>query len=275
MTWNQRVSRSTAYVLLIVGAFAMILPFFWMVSTSLKPANEVMLMPPKWIPSTLQIGNYAEAFKVAPFGRYFLNSLLIVVVCTLGELLTTILAAFAFSRLHFYGRDLLFAVLLGTMMVPGEVLIIPNYVLVSELGWIDRYESLMIPWLASIFAIFLLRQYFLSVPLSLYQAARLDGSGDWRYLWHIMVPLAKPALITIALLKAIGSWNAFLWPLIVTNSEEMRTLPVGLTAFTYEAGTVFELFMAASTVIILPMVLLYLFLQRYIIEGISRSGLKG
>lgn len=262
-------------MLLILGSVLMLLPFAWMISTSLKPANEVMMLPPTWIPSEIQWDNYAEAWGMAPFGRYFLNSLIVTVLSTIGELITTILAAYAFSRISFYGRDVIFALLLGTMMVPGEVLLIPNFVTLSNLGWIDRYEALIVPWIASIFAIFLLRQFFLGIPKELSLAAKVDGCNDFRFLWSVMVPLAKPALITIALLKVIGSWNAFLWPLIVTNSKEMRTLPVGLTSFSTEAGTIYELLMAASTMIILPMIILYLIVQKYILQGISRAGLKG
>jgi multiple sugar transport system permease protein len=269
------LSKGTIYFLLILGSVLMLLPFLWMISTSVKPANEVMAMPPVWIPSEFKWENYTEALRIAPFGRYFWNSLVVTVLSTLGELLTTILAAYAFSRIQFYGRDICFAVLLGTMMVPGEVLLIPNFVTLSNLGWIDSYKALIVPWIASIFAIFLLRQYFLGIPRELSYAAKVDGCSDFKFLWLIMVPLAKPALITIALLKAIGSWNAFLWPLIVTNSHEMRTLPVGLTAFTTEAGTIYELFMAAATMVILPMIMLYLIMQKYIVEGISRTGMKG
>ncbi|KMY52163.1 ABC transporter permease [Peribacillus loiseleuriae] len=253
----------------------MILPFVWMISTSLKAPNEVMIMPPKWIPDIFHWDNYVTAWTMAPFARYTLNSLVVVIASTIGELITTILAAYAFSRINFYGRDIAFAVLLGTMMVPGEVLLIPNFVTLANLGWIDQYEALIIPWLASIFSIFLLRQFFLSIPKELSFAAKIDGCSDFRFLWSIMVPLAKPALITIALLKAIGSWNAFLWPLIVTSSENMRTLPVGLTSFSTDAGTMYELLMAASTMIILPMIILYIILQKYIIEGVARAGIKG
>jgi multiple sugar transport system permease protein len=263
------------YALLTAGSIAMVLPFLWMISTSLKSPSEVMIMPPKWFPSKLNWSNYTKAWEMASFSHYLLNSVIVMVTTTIGELITTILAAFAFSRLRFYGRDTLFTVLLGTMMVPGEVLLIPNYVTLSQFGWIDHYEALIVPWLASIFAIFLLRQYFLGIPDQLYYAARIDGSGDFNYLWNIMVPLAKPALVTIALFKAIGSWNAFLWPLIVTNTKEMRTLPVGLTTFTTEAGTDYELLMAASAIIVLPMLLLYFIFERYLIEGISRGGMKG
>ncbi|WBL15867.1 carbohydrate ABC transporter permease [Sutcliffiella sp. NC1] len=269
------LSKGFIYIILIVGSMLMLLPFVWMLSTSLKSSGEVMMMPPVWIPSDWRWDNYETAWGMAPFARYTVNSIIVTVLSTIGELLTTILAAYAFSRINFYGRDIVFAVLLGTMMVPGEVLLIPNYVTLSELGWIDRYPALIVPWLASIFSIFLLRQFFLGIPRELSYAAKIDGCSNFRFLWTIMVPLAKPAIVTILLLKAIGSWNAFLWPLIVTQSKEMRTLPVGLTSFSTEAGTVYELLMAASTMIILPMIILYLILQKYIIEGVAKAGIKG
>ncbi|GAA0445389.1 MAG: carbohydrate ABC transporter permease [Bacillota bacterium] len=275
MVKKEAMSKGFIYLLLTLGALLMLLPFVWMISTSLKASNEVMIMPPQWIPGDFQWENYSKAFEVAPFARYAFNSFFVLIASTLGELITTILAAYAFSRVQFYGKNIIFAILLGTMMVPGEVLLTPNFVTLVNLGWIDQYEALIVPWLASIFSIFLLRQFFLGIPQELSYAAKIDGCSDFKFLWTIMVPLAKPALITIVILKAIGSWNAFLWPLIVTNSEEMRTLPVGLTAFSTETGTVYELLMAASTMIILPMIILYIILQKYIIEGVAKAGLKG
>lgn len=275
MVKKEAMSKGFIYLLLTLGALLMLLPFVWMISTSLKASNEVMIMPPQWIPGDFQWENYSKAFEVAPFARYAFNSIFVLIASTLGELITTILAAYAFSRVQFYGENIIFAILLGTMMVPGEVLLTPNFVTLVNLGWIDQYEALIVPWLASIFSIFLLRQFFLGIPQDLSYAAKIDGCSDFKFLWTIMVPLAKPALITIVILKAICSWNAFLWPLIVTNSEEMRTLPVGLTAFSTETGTVYELLMAASTMIILPMIILYIILQKYIIEGVAKAGLKG
>ncbi|GAA5416578.1 L-arabinose transport system permease protein AraQ [Paraliobacillus ryukyuensis] len=269
------LSKSTIYILLAIGAVFMLLPFVWMLSTSLKAPNEVMAMPPVWIPSELNWDNFTEALAVAPFDRYFVNSLIVTVISTIGELVTTILAAYAFSRINFFGKNIIFAVLLGTMMVPGEVLLIPNFVTLSNLGWIDTYQALIVPWTASVFAIFLLRQFFLGVPKELSFAAKVDGCSEFRFLWYVMVPLAKPALITVALLKIINSWNAFLWPLIVTNSQELRTLPVGLSAFTTEAGIKYELLMAASTMVVVPMLILFFIMQKYIIAGVARSGLKG
>lgn len=253
----------------------MLLPFYWMLTTSLKTPDEVVMMPPQWIPASWKWDNYRIAWEAAPFARYSLNSVLVTLLSTAGELLTSILAAFAFARLRFYGRQMLFFLLLATMMIPGEILLAPNFVTLTELGWIDRYEALIVPWTANAFAIFLFRQYFLGIPDELYEAARIDGSGDFRYMWRMVVPLSVPVIITSALIKMIGSWNAFLWPLIVTNSVEMRTLPVGLTAFVYDTGKNYELLMAASSLIILPMIVLYLAMQKHVIEGIARTGIKG
>ncbi|MGG6312864.1 carbohydrate ABC transporter permease [Paenibacillus macerans] len=267
--------RALIYAVLVLGGLTMILPFYWMITTSLKTPDEVVMLPPQWIPPSWKWGNYRVAWEAAPFGRYLLNSMIVTLLSTLGELITSILAAFAFAQLRFYGRELLFSLLLATMMIPGEILLTPNFVTLTELGWIDRYEALIVPWTASVFAIFLFRQYFLGIPEELYAAARIDGSGDFTYLWRIMVPLAGPVIITSGLIKVIGSWNAFLWPLIVTNSAEMRTLPVGLTAFVYDTGKNYELLMAASSMIILPMIALYLSMQKYVVEGIARTGIKG
>ncbi|AFS79434.1 putative carbohydrate uptake ABC transporter permease protein [Gottschalkia acidurici 9a] len=275
MRRQNSVKITVTYMLLIIGAIFILLPFIWMITTSLKPSNEVLIMPPKWIPSKLMWENYKIAFQSAPFKRYFINSIFVTTVVTLCELFTTILAAFAFSRIRFKGRDILFSILIATMMVPGEVLIIPNFVTLSNLGWIDTYKALIIPWCASIFAIFLLRQYFLGIPEQLYYAAKIDGCSDSRYLWSIMVPIAKPALMTLAILKIVGSWNSFMWPLIVTNSDNMRTLPVALSAFSSEAGTQHNVLMAASTMIIFPVFIIYLILQKHIVAGVSRTGMKG
>ncbi|SHK24134.1 carbohydrate ABC transporter permease [Paramaledivibacter caminithermalis] len=267
--------KAIAYVILIIGGIITILPFLWMLSTSFKTAEQVYVMPPKLIPSNIMFKNYIEVLERIPFTIYFLNSIFVSITLTILTLITSIFSAFAFSKLRFWGRDTIFSIFLATMMVPGEVLIIPNYVTLSHLGWINTHLALIVPWIVSVFAIFLLRQFFLGIPDELYYAAKVDGCSDFMYIWSIMVPLAKPALITIAMLKMIYSWNEFLWPLIVTNTPKMRTLPVGLAVFTTEAGSHYHLLMAAATMIILPMIILYIILQKYIIEGVSRSGLKG
>lgn len=263
------------YVLLTVGALTMLLPFFWMISTSLKTPGEAVAMPPVWISKNLQINNFISALKAAPFGRYFMNSVIVTIASVAGELVTTILAAYAFARLEFYGKNVLFVLLISTMMVPGELLTIPNFVTLSNWGLINTYASLFLPFLASVFSIYILKEAFEAVPDEIYYAAKVDGCSDWRYLWTVMVPLAKSSIVSIAILAIIGSWNSFMWPLIVTTDQTMRTLPVGLQAFTTEAGTQYELLMAASTIVVIPMIIVYLFLQKYIIEGLASGGSKG
>ena len=272
---TQRLAKFATYAILIFGAAFILLPFVWMISTSLKPDKEVLMMPPKWIPTVLQWKNYVDAFKAVPFFTYLKNSVIVTVLITTCELITTILAAFAFARLEFKGKNLLFMLLVATMMVPGEILIIPNFVTLAQLGWIDTYKAMVAPWATSVFSIFLLRQQFASIPESYYKAARMDGCSDLRYLLTVMVPMSRPTVVSIALLKIINSWNSYFWPLIATNSREMRTLPVGLAYFTTEAGTDYNTLMAFSLMIISPTIIVYLFTQKYIIQGVSKTGLKG
>jgi len=271
---TQRLAKLATYTILIFGAAFILLPFLWMISTSLKPDNEVLLMPPKWIPSALQWKNYVDAFKAVPFFTYLKNSIVVTVAITSCELITSILAAFAFAQLEFKGKNLLFMLLVATMMVPGEILTIPNFVTLARLGWIDSYKAMVAPWATSVFSIFLLRQQFASIPQSYYKAARMDGCSDLRYLFTVMVPMSRPTIVSIALLKIINSWNSYLWPLIATNSREMRTLPVGLAYFSTEAGTDYNALMAFSLMIIMPTIIVYLFTQKYIIQGVSKTGLK-
>ncbi|MFE2774620.1 multiple sugar transport system permease protein [Aerococcus sp. 150760007-1] len=263
------------FVLLTIGAFSMILPFFWMVSTSIKTTGETLAIPPVWLPENWQWSNYETALTMAPFDQYFINSVIITLSSTIGEVITSILAAFAFSKLQFFGKNILFTILISTMMVPFELLMIPTYLTLSKMGMINSYWAMIIPFLASVFSVFLLKQNFEAVPKQLYYAAKVDGASDWRFLWQILVPMSKSSIVTVVILKMIGSWNSFMWPLMVTNETHLRPLPVGLQAFTTEAGTYFELLMAAATIVVLPMIIIYLFLQKYIIKGISNTGVKG
>jgi len=268
--------RQLGYHGLIALAVVMLLPFYWMIITSLKDAREAMAYPPTWWPTRFLWRNYPQAW-VEPevgFGRYYFVSTVTTVLTTVGTLVTSILAAYPFAKMRFLGSGLLFYIILATMMIPGEVLLIPKYIILNSLGWLDTYEALVVPWLASVFSIFLMRQFFRTIPDDLWDASQIDGAGRWRYLWLVMVPLSKPVLITSGLFSFIGTWNSLLWPLIVTSSPEMRTLMVGLQVFTSTAGSEFHLLMAASTFCILPVVVIFFFLQRFFIEGIARSGLK-
>jgi multiple sugar transport system permease protein len=263
------------YLVLIMGALLILLPFIWIFLTSVKGPHEIFTREIVILPERFRWDNYLEVLKLRNFKRYVLNSIIVTASITTGELITTILAAFAFSSMEFRGRDIIFTVLMATMMVPGEVLLIPNFVLLSKLRWINTYKALIIPWCTSVFAIFFLRQYFLGIPRQLYYAARVDNCSDFKYLIRIMVPLAKPAIITIVILKIINSWNSFMWPLIVTNAEEMRTLPIVLSKFSSEAGMDYHILMAATSIIILPMIIIFTLLSNYIIKGVSSSGIKG
>jgi len=253
----------------------MVFPFYWMFITAFKTSAEVNKFPPLWLPGTFRFDNFASAFGMAPFGVYFLNSVVVTLTCVLLTAVTTILGAFAFSRLKFPGREVLFALLLSMMMVPFEMLVITNYTTIIRIGLNDTVPALIVPFTSSIFYTYILRNFFRSVPDSLYYSARVDGAGNWRYLWRVLVPMARPSLVTIVLLNALVAWNSFMWPLMVIKTTRNRTLPFGLYAFTTESGSNPELMMAASTVVVLPMILLFLVARKSIISGVARGGMKG
>jgi multiple sugar transport system permease protein len=264
------------HLLLLAGAVIMLLPFYWMIITAVKPYEETLKFPPTWWTWPFHFENFPGVLRTqALWGRYFLNSAIVTTITTVGEVTLSIFAAYAFARLQFFGKNILFTLFLATMMVPMEVLLVPNYITLTDLGLVNTYGALIIPWLVSVFAIFLLRQHFLSIPKELEEAAKLDGCGHIRFLWQIMVPLSKPAIATIALFKFIGSWNDFLWTLIMTNTPEMRTAPVGLKALMQDEGLQYHLWMAGAVMVMLPVLILFLFAQKQFIEGIARSGLKG
>ena len=263
------------YFLLVIFAIITVFPFYWMISSSLKSGFEVIQTPPTMLPENVMWSNYSTAFSMAPFGRYFINTIIVTVLSIVSTVVISILSAFAFSHLEFKGRDLIFSIFIASMMIPGEVLIVTNFKTISKLGWIDTYRALFIPYMANVLYIYMLREFFLTVPKQLYYAAKVDGASDWKFLWSILVPIAKPSIITICILVGINSWNAFLWPLLVTNSVDMRLVANGLTAFQSDAGNSYELLMAASTIITLPIVIIYIFLHKKIMSGISIGGIKG
>lgn len=271
---SKQAFRIVLYLTLTTVSLAMVFPFAWMILTSLKTQPESILVPPRLLPRTPQWINYLQVWRQIPLLRYFLNTLIVTLLSLLGVLMTSALAAFAFAFRNFRGRDLTFMGLLGMMMIPQPVYLVPAYVILAKLGWLDTFLALIVPWTVNIFSIFLLRQHFKTVPWSLYEAARMDGAGDLRFLWHILLPLSRPVLVTISLFSVIGSWNSFLWPLIVTNSDRVRPLQVGLAYFSQEQGSFWPQLMAASTLAILPLVILYLLAQRQITESFVASGLK-
>jgi multiple sugar transport system permease protein len=249
-------------------------PFFWMLSTALKTTSEAGALPPQLLPSVPRWGNYAEAWKAMQFLHFFGNSVVIATSVTLMVMLSALLAGYAFGQLRFPGKELLFAVYLATMMIPFEVVLIPNFLLVKQLGWYDTYAALIVPWGASVFSVFLLTQFFKSLPNDFHEAAELDGCGRWLYLWKIGAPLATPALATAGLFAFLGSWNSLLWPLLVTKDDRLRPIEVGLRFFLQAEGPRPELLMAASTLAMLPILVLFFLTQRTFVEGVA-AGVKG
>ena len=278
---RQRAVKITVQVLLYaflaVMALIVIFPFYWMIISSLKSTVEYRLPVPSLFPREIMWGNYVEAFSAANLGRLFLNTVLVGIVSTILSLVITVLSAFAFARLEFKGKNTLFAALLATMMIPGELFTITNYVTVTKLGWIDSYTVLIVPFLVSVFYIYLLRQNFLQIPNELYLAAKVDGTGDFKYLCKVMIPLSLPTLISITILKMMGAWNSYIWPRLVTTSDDMRLITNGLRdAFTDMSGQAnIPVQMAAVAVVSAPLFLVFIFLRKYIMKGVSRSGIKG
>jgi multiple sugar transport system permease protein len=266
------------YVFLFVLAFVMIFPFYWMINSSLKTMDEYYLTIPTFYPHEMHFENYSDAMAAAAFDRYMINTLIVGVTSTALSLFITIFAAFAFARLEFKGRDALFSLLLSTMMIPGEMFTVTNFVTVSQLGWIDTYTVLIVPFLVSIFYIFLLRNNFKQIPDALYHAAKVDGTSDMKYLFKVMVPLSMPTIISITILKMMGAWNSYVWPRLVTSSDNMKLITNGLrTAFNDDAsGRInYPLQMAAVTIVSIPLFLVFIFFRKYIMKGVSKSGIKG
>jgi multiple sugar transport system permease protein len=273
MNSRSRWFAALSYVLLSALAAACLVPFVWMVLTALKPDTEVFNLA--WLPSRLAWENFPRAFTFFPFGRFLSNSILVATGGTLLHLLTSVLAAYAFARLRFRGREVLFLLYLGTLMIPQQVTIVPLFVMMRDIGWVDTFWALIVPSAFHALGVFLLRQFFLSIPRELEESALIDGAGRLRILWGIILPLSKPALATLAVFTFIREWNSFLWPLIVTTSPEMRTLSVGLSLFNGQYGTEWHLLMAAATVTLLPTLLIFAFAQRYFVQGIALTGFGG
>jgi multiple sugar transport system permease protein len=267
--------RTLTYLVVAGGALVMIVPFLWMASTAFKEPGAAFDYPPTWIPSPFSFENFREVWTIVPFDRYLFNSLFVAVCITVGEVLTSSLAAYAFARLRFPGRDAIFLMYLATLMIPGQVTIIPNFILMRWFGWIDTYQGLIIPTAFTAFGTFLLRQYFLSIPRELEEAARIDGASYFQVWSRIIMPLASPAIATLAVFSFMGAWNSFLWPYIMINSSEMRTITVALRSFQTDYGTEWGLMMAGSLIAVLPMLVIFLAAQRYFVRGIATTGFGG
>lgn len=265
------------YAFLLVMAVIVLFPFYWMIISSLKTLDEYRMSVPTFFPKRVMFSNYAQAFTSANLGRLFMNTLYVGVVSTILSLIITIFSAFAFARLEFKGKNALFAALLATMMIPGELFTITNYSTVTKLGWINTYTVLIVPFLVSVFYIYLLRQNFMQIPDELYLAAKVDGTSDFKYLCKVMIPLSLPTLISITILKMMGAWNSYIWPRLVANDEAHRMITNGLrNAFTETTGDVnYPVQMAAVALVSFPLFLVFVFLRKYIMKGVSRSGIKG
>lgn len=275
-TTARKVRSGVSHTLLVIVTILFLGPLVYAVSTSLKPADEVFTPAPHLFGSEIRWKNYADAFTFAPFDRYFLNSLFVAVAGTLVVVVASSMSAYAFARLKFRGREQLFVLFLGTLMVPQEVLIVPMYWLMQSLGWVDSYWALILPWAFTAFGTFLLRQFFLTVPAELEEAARVDGCGPFRSFLRIMLPLARPAIAVLTVFTFISFWGSFLWPLIIINSvEDKGTVPLGLAQFVGQQGTQWNLMMAASIMAMIPTVLLVVLLQKHLVRGLLVTGLGG
>ena len=281
MTQRQRVSKilvkTMLYAFLILMAIIIIFPFYFMLISSVKDLEEYKRPIQTLWPNRIILYNYVEAFNTADLGQLFLNTMYVGIVSTLLSLVITVLTAFAFARLEFKGKNAMFAALLATMMIPGELFTITNYATVSSFGWKNTFTVLIVPFLVSVFYIYLLRQNFLQIPNELYLAAKVDGTSDLKYLWKVMIPLALPSLISITILKMMGAWNSYVWPRLVANDDAHRLITNGLrNAFQESTGDVnIPVQMAAVALVSAPLFLVFIFLRKYIMKGVSRSGIKG
>jgi len=264
------------YALICLGTAVLIIPLFWMVSSSLKSYTEILAVPPKWIPHSPQWSNYLEGWTAYPFNTFLRNSCLVTGLAVLGDLISSSLVAFGFARLKSRSSGFLFILLISTMMIPSQVIIIPRFLIFKFFGWINTLKPLFVPaFFTWPFSVFILRQFFMTIPRELDDAARIDGCSSWRIYWNIILPLSKPALATIALFTFVGNWNNFIEPLIYISSEEKFTLPLGLILFKgRQTGVVFHQLMAVSVLTVLPIIVIFLFLQNYFIRGIVLTGLK-
>ena len=277
------------HLVLAAGALTTIVPFLWMISTSLKPEPEIFRFPPVWLPSVCQWDNYAKAMTAAPFARYFLNTVIYAVGITASNLLFCSMAAYAFARLRFPGRNLLFILVLGTMMIPAQVTMVPVFIMLKRWpllggndllgagghGLLNTYTGLVLPGAVGAFGIFLLRQFFMTLPRELEDAARIDGCSEAGIYWRIILPLSKPAMATLGIFTFTAAWNEFLWPLLIMSKDSMKTLQVGLQVFQTQYTTTWDLLMAGTVVVTIPVLIIFLFGQRYFTRGIALSGMKG
>ncbi len=273
------MARMAGYAILVLVAGMMVVPFLWMVTTSLKAPGTEFAYPPQILPTQFDFSNYQRLFDNLPFGQYLLNTLFITLATVVGQVTICSLAAYGFARLNFMGRDTIFVLYLTTMMIPFQITLIPMYLIITGLGWVNTYQGLIVPGISSAFGIFLLRQSFLNIPRDYQDAARIDGASEWVIFTRVFLPLNGPALATLSVFAFMGTWTDLLWPLLIARSEQMRTLELGLAYFNARPNAFLQpnwpLLMAGSVVVMLPVLVVYIVAQRYFIQGIALSGVKG
>lgn len=272
---SRNVKKVFLYIILIVSAIPMVVPFLWMISTSLKSTQYTLSIPIRLIPDKVTLDSYKTLFETISFGKMYMNSIFVAVVTTLGQLLISAMAAYAFARIKFRGSNVLFLLYLATMMIPSQVIVTPLFILMRYLGWLDSYQGLIVPSLFKAFGVFLMRQTFMTLPKELEEAAYIDGANHFVIFWRIILPLSKPVLVTQGLMAFMDSWNAYLWPLFVVSKKEMFTLPIGLANLHGQYLTEWNVVMAGTVLSIIPMLCIYIFAQKQLVKGFVTSGLKG
>ncbi|MET8910989.1 carbohydrate ABC transporter permease [Micromonospora sp. NPDC004551] len=272
---RDRIARTVLHIVLGLGLLAVAGPFVWMALASVKPEREIRAVPPTWWPETFTLDNFRELFSRLDFPLYFLNSVLVATAVTVGNLLFCSLVGYALAKLRYPGKRILFLAVLGMLMVPGMVTFVPQFVLVSNMGLTNTYAGLILPFLVGPFGVFLMRQFLQSIPDELIEAARVDGAGEFRIFWRVVLPLCRPALATLGILTFLGSWNNFLWPLVVATTEDKYTLPVALALYSVgQNRTDYGLLLSGAVVVVLPVLIVFLFLQRHFLRGIATTGIK-
>ncbi|MCS6842608.1 MAG: carbohydrate ABC transporter permease [Roseiflexus sp.] len=268
--------RIAGYAAIAISVVVIGLPIYWMFIASLKTSREIYTVPPTWIPLNPTLENYPAAWEAAPFARYYINSIIVTAVTTLSKMTLAVLTAYALVFLRFPGKNLVFLTVLAALMVPAQITIVPNFLTMGNLGLVNTYWGLILPGAATAFGTFLMRQYFMTLPREVFEAAEIDGAGHMRRLWAIAVPLAMPALVTTGIFAVVNEWNEFLWPLIITSTEDMRTLPIGVARLLDQEGLArWGVVMAGTVFVVLPVIVLFVWAQRYIVEGIAAGAVKG
>jgi ABC-type glycerol-3-phosphate transport system permease component len=271
---ENRTWKIILYVVLIAGASIMIIPFLWMIVTSFKPLSEIHAYPPSFIVRHPTLKAYLDLFGLIPMGRYFFNSIFVAGSITAANLFFCSLAGYAFAKHEFAGRDKLFIMLLGSLMIPWQVNLIPQFIIIKSLGWLNSYQGLIVPAMSTAFGVFLMRQFIKSIPDDLIDAARIDGCGEFRIFWLIIMPLVRPALAALAIFTFMAQWNNFVWPLVIIKSREMKTLPLALSVLNSQFGDNFAMVMAGAVVATIPVLVIFIFFQKFFIKGITFTGLK-